>query len=154
MVATHHQCDQTTFDAFGRLDDQRLDGLLDVQAVLFDQRGDGLGVRRVDQLHLLGRCRALRRLAQRCRQRFTLLDVGGEIGAGGEGDGVFTGGGQHVEFVGAGATDGAVVGDDGTEVETQAREDAHVGVVHHLIGLFQGFFAQVEGVTILHHELA
>jgi hypothetical protein len=68
-------------------------------------------------------------LASRC-QRFGHLDVGGVIGCIGEGDQVFTALGQHLEFVGAGATDGAGIGLHRAEVQTHASEGGAVGRMH------------------------
>ncbi|MCY1404513.1 hypothetical protein D9M71_197220 [compost metagenome] len=132
------------------MDHQGLDGLLDRQAEVFHQVGDGLGVRGVDQLQLLARCGALGLAGQ----GLGLLDVGGVIGAVAEGDVVFTGLGQHVEFVGTGAADGAGIGQYGAEIQAQAAEHVAVRLVHAVIGFLQRFLAHVEGIGILHHELA
>jgi hypothetical protein len=54
----------------------------------------------------------------------------------------------------AGAADRAGVGGDGAEFKAEAREDARVRVVHVPIFALQVLEAGVEGVAVLHHELA
>src|SRR5690606_9780772 len=142
VVAAHDQGDQLAF--LGGVHHQGLDGLLDRQVVALDQLGDGLGVRGVDQAHGLGGGAAL----LLARNGLGLLDVGGVVGAVAEGDVVFTGLGQHVEFVGAGAADGAGVGLHGAEVQAKAGEDVAVGLVHAVVGFLQRLLAQMEGVGI------
>ncbi|MNC09092.1 hypothetical protein D3C75_567080 [compost metagenome] len=86
------------------------------------------------------------------RQGFGHLDVGGVVGAVGEGDQVFTALGQHLEFVGASTADGAGIGLHRTEVQTHAGERLAVGGVHLLVGIDQRLFVDVEGVGVLHQE--
>jgi hypothetical protein len=97
---------------------------------------------------------ALRR-ARACRgQCLGQFDVGGVIRVRAEGDVVFAGIGQHVEFMRAGAADRAGVGRDGAEFQAQAGEDAAVGVVHVAVFALQVGERGVEGVAVLHQELA
>ena len=59
-----------------------------------------------------------------------------------------------MEFVRTRAANRAVISNHRTEIETQASEDARIGIVHRLVSLFEGGFVQVEGVSILHNEFA
>ena len=59
-----------------------------------------------------------------------------------------------MELVGGVAADAAGVRLHGPEVQAAALEDAAVGRVHDLVGLGQGVVVQVEGVGVLHQELA
>ena len=148
VVATDDQGDQLAF--LGAVHDQGLDGLLDRQAKVFHQFGDGLGVRGVDQAQLFGR----RRTHGFTRDGLGLLDVGGVVGGVAEDHVVLAGGGEHVELVGVAATDGTGVGLHRTEVQAQAGEDVGVRQVHAVVGFLQGSLVGMEGVGVLHDELA
>ena len=148
MVAAHDQGDQLAF--LGGVHHQGLDGLLDRQAELFHQGGDGLGLGSIDQAQFFAGS-ATSGLAG---QGLGLLDVGGVVGGLAEDDIVFTGSGQHVEFVGTTTADGAVVRLHGTEIQAEAGEDLAVRAVHDVVGRLQRVLAGVEGVGILHDELA
>ena len=82
------------------------------------------------------------------------LDVGGVVAVGAVGDDVFTGIGDDLELVGAAAADRAGVGAHGAEHEAEAREDALIGLVHLVVGNGGALGVTVEGVGILHRELA
>jgi hypothetical protein len=71
-----------------------------------------------------------------------------------ESDVVLAGIGQYVEFVRSRAADRAGVGRDGAELQAQAREDAAVRLVHVAVFALQVFKRGVEGVAVLHQELA
>ena len=71
-----------------------------------------------------------------------------------EGDRVFGRVRQHVEFVRAGAAYRAGIGGHGAELEPEAGEDAAVGVVHVAVFAFQVGIRSMEGVAVLHQELA
>ena len=150
MVAANQQCNETTFR---RVNHQRFDGFLNGQLELLYQRGDGFGIRCINQTHLFARGGALNVAAQRCGQRFGFFDVSSVIRCVGEHDIVFAGVGQHVEFVRARAANRAVVSNHWAEVEAQACENTRIGVVHALVSLFERGFVQVEGVGIFHDEL-
>ena len=82
-----------------------------------------------------------------------LFEICGVAGCGG-GDEVFTGFGVDHEFLGAGAAHGAGVGVYGYELEAAAGEDAAVGVVVLLVAEVEACLVDVEGVGVLHGELA
>ena len=90
----------------------------------------------------------------RRRQRLGLLDIGRIVGAVAVGDGVLAGSGQHLEFAGQRAADRAGVGIDRAELESHAREDARIGVVHDLVRTQHAGFIDVERIRVLHDELA
>ncbi len=52
------------------------------------------------------------------------------------------------------AADGAGISFNGAEVETAARKDAAVGLVHLVVGSNGAGFVDIEGVSILHDEFA
>ena len=104
----------------------RLDDLVQGHAEKFGHIGTGHLARRGDFLH--GRRRGSARRGR--GQCFGQFDVGGVIGIRAEGDVVFAGIGQHVEFMRTGAADRTGVGRDGAEFQAQAREDAAVGFIH------------------------
>jgi hypothetical protein len=98
-----------------------------------------------------GGCRRTRRGRG---EGFGQLDVGGVVGVGAVGDVVLAGLGDDVEFVGARAADRAGVGSHRAELQAEAVEDAVVGVVHVAVFALQILEGAVEGVAVLHHELA
>jgi hypothetical protein len=116
----------------------------------FSTRRDGLGVWGVDQAQLFSRGWA----GGFARHGFGFLDVRGVVGTVAEDDIVFAGLGQYVEFVGAGAADGAVVGLNRAELQAQAGEHVAVGLVHAVVGDLQGRLVGVERIGVLHDELA
>ena len=86
--------------------------------------------------------------------RLGQLDVGGVVGIGAVDDRVLAGVGDHLELVRADAADRAVVGGDGAKGQAHALEDAHVGGVHAVVARARRVEVAVEGVGILHRELA
>ena len=56
--------------------------------------------------------------------------------------------------MGRAAANGAVIGADGTIIQTAAVKDLHIGVVHQMVGYIQTVFVTVKAVTILHYEFA
>ncbi|MNQ66633.1 hypothetical protein D3C85_811270 [compost metagenome] len=152
VVATQHQGDDRLLAVLVHLgqhqqglgDDSRRDTQEGGHFIYgVDRRGGDLG-------QGLGRGGAH---AGRC-QRLGHLDVGGVIGAVGEGDQIFTALGQHLELVGAGTADGAGIGLHRTEIQPHAGEGGAVGSVHLLVGLDQRGLVDMEGVGVLHQELA
>ena len=89
----------------------------------------------------------------RC-QCFGLFDVGGVIRTRRKRDGVLARISQHLEFVGDIAANGASVGLHGTEPQTQACKNPRVGVIHVLVFGAEAGFIEMEGIGILHQELA
>jgi hypothetical protein len=76
------------------------------------------------------------------------------IGTVAEGDIVFAGFGQHMEFMGAGAADRTGIGLHRAEIQAQAGEYLTVSLVHAVIGCLQRRLIDMEGVGILHDEFA
>ena len=66
----------------------------------------------------------------------------------------FAGVGQDDELVAHVAADGAAFGDHGDGLESQALEGAKVGDEHLVVGPFRAFEVEVEGIRVLHQELA
>ncbi len=151
VIAAQHQQPDGRFSAFVfRGEDDRLDRALERNV---QQLSHGLALcfaRRCGLLHFLGRRRAFR--VQ--RQRFGRFNVRCEIRGRAIGDRVFTGVGDHVEFMRAATADRTVVRGHGAEIQTKAREDPHVRVVHLAIRLAQAFRVFVERVRVFHDELA
>ena len=115
--------------------------------------------RRASHLVVFGRRDLGQRLRGRAargdqRQRLGRFHVGGVVGARAVDQRVLAGAGDHVELVRAGAADRAVVGRDRAELQAEAGEDADVGVEHGLVRLLHAVDVAVEGVGILHGELA
>ena len=69
-------------------------------------------------------------------------------------DGVFTGGGDHLELFAQVAADGAAVRRHGAVLQPETVEDAAVGGRHHLVALFGTGLVAVKAVGVLHDELA
>ncbi|VWM24375.1 Uncharacterised protein [Collinsella intestinalis] len=65
-----------------------------------------------------------------------------------------TGVGKSHELDGGVATDLTGIGHDGQCLETAALADVRIGLLHIVIGLLQGLLRGVEGVAVLHDELA
>ena len=80
--------------------------------------------------------------------------VGGVIGSIAVGNDVFAGLGQHLEFVRAGAADTAGIGGHRAVIQPQAVEDAAIGIVHILVGLFERIVIAVERIGVFHHKFA
>ena len=59
-----------------------------------------------------------------------------------------------MEFMRSGAADRAGVGSDGAEFQSQSRENAAVGVVHVAVFAQKVVVVHVEGIGVLHQELA
>ena len=59
-----------------------------------------------------------------------------------------------MKFVGDVAADGAGVGLHRTEIHAQSGKDAGVGSVHELVGFLQRRLVGMEGIGVLHQELA
>ncbi len=81
------------------------------------------------------------------------FEVGGVAGGGG-GDEIFAGLGVDHELLRLRAAHGAGVGFDGDEVEAAAGEDAAVDGVVFVVGGVEAGRVEVEGVAVLHEELA
>ena len=111
--------------------------------------GDGALAGRRDALE-----RAAARDGRRQRLHLGLLDVGSVPAALARHDRVLARLGQHLELVREVAADVAGVGLDGAEGESAALEDARVGVVHDLVLASRVVGVDVEGVGVLHDELA
>ena len=94
---------------------------------------DGACARGGHARHWRGRSRPRGRGRQRWRQ----LDVGREVITVGHGDGILAGLGQHLEFFGLAAADGAGVGLHDAEIQPHAFEHARVGDAHGGIPLLQ-----------------
>mmetsp|Transcript_53733 Transcript_53733/g.126540 ORF Transcript_53733/g.126540 Transcript_53733/m.126540 type:complete len:357 (-) Transcript_53733:266-1336(-) len=88
------------------------------------------------------------------RQGLGKLDVGGVVAGGAIHDGVFAGVGDDLEFMRAVAADRAGVGRDGAVLQAEALEDAAVGRVHVVVAAAGGLDITVEGIGVLHRELA
>src|SRR5581483_8957455 len=108
---------------------------------------------RVDDAHRLRRRIALADV-RRNRRELRLLDVRRVAAAVARDDRVFAGLGEHLELVARGAPDRSRVGLDGAEDEAAAPEDALVGVVHVPVLALAVRAIGVEGVAVLHQELA
>ncbi len=99
-----------------------------------------------------GRQRPRRGLGNRSGDR--LFDVGAVVAGGAREDGILTGVREHHELVRLGAADVAGVGLDLGVAEPAPFEDAAVGCLHGPVGQVEVFGIGVEGVGVLHDELA
>ena len=128
--------------------DQRLDQLRRLQAEEGGNLVDRLLVRRGDP--------AIRLLGARFRRR--QLADGGLFGIGGirrrVHDFRLAGVGDHHELVRRRAADGAGIGLHHGVVEFAGLEDPPIGIAHGDVGLVQAVAVRMEGVGVLHHELA
>ena len=88
------------------------------------------------------------------RQRLRLLHVGRIVAGGAINDGVFAGGGNHLELFREVATDSAAVGRHGAVPQAKAVEDGAVSRGHGLIAEFGRFQVAVKTVGIFHDEFA
>src|SRR6185369_9270834 len=86
--------------------------------------------------------------------RFGLFDIGRIVAGTARDDRILTRIGQHHEFMGPVPADRAGVGLDGTELETAALKDPAIRLIHLFVGDISTLFVSVEGVGILHDELA
>ncbi len=138
--------------AVGRVggEDERLHRLRGRQA---EKRGDvfarALAWRRRLRERLRGRSPRLGR-----RDSLGKLDVGRVLGLRAVDDGVLAGVGHDLELVRADAADRSIVGGDGAKDQAHALEDANVGGVHPVVARSRGVEVAVEGVRVLHRELA
>ena len=93
--------------------------------------------------------------SRRCGHNgFRQFHIGGVIRVRAKRERIFARIRQHMKFMRAAAADGAGVCGDRAELQTEAGKNAGVRFVHHAVGLFQAFKAAVEGIGILHDELA
>ncbi len=129
------------------------------------QRFDGVGQRQVQQLGHIGAGALARRgrlghglrgssTGLGRRQAFGLFDVGRVIAVGAVDDGVLAGRGNHLELFAQIATDGAAVCAHGTVLQAETVKDALVGSAHGLVADLGGVAVLVEGIGVLHDELA
>ena len=88
------------------------------------------------------------------RHRLGHLDVGGVVGRRAVGDGVFARVRDDLEFVTGPSADVAGIGGDGAESQPHAGEDALVSLVHRAVARHAAGVVAIEGVSILHRELA
>ena len=95
-----------------------------------------------------GRTRLLR------RERLGFFHVGRVIAGRAIHDGVFTGGGHHLEFLGQIAANGAAVCSHGAVLQAKTVKDAAVGLRHVLVTLLGRIAVAVKTVGVLHDELA
>jgi hypothetical protein len=98
----------------------------------------------------------LQRIAARGQQRdgFGQFDVGGVVAGGAIDDGVLAGVRDDLELMRAVPADGAGVGRDRAVLQAEAVEDLAVGRVHVVVAAAGGIDVTVEGVGVLHRELA
>ena len=90
----------------------------------------------------------------RGRGRVDGLDVGGVVAAGAAHVGVLADGGLGEELLGLRAAHGAGLGLDDDVLEAELVEDPDVGVAVLLVARVEAGVVDVEGVAVLHHELA
>ncbi len=83
-----------------------------------------------------------------------LLDIGRVVAARAGQHRVFAALGEHLKLVAQAAADRAGHGLDGPKGQAAAREDALIGLVHDPVGLLGILFVGVEGIAVLHDELA
>ena len=88
------------------------------------------------------------------RTRFGLLEVRPVAARGASDDGVLARVGEHHELLGRGAADRARVGLHDREIQAAAPEDLAVGRVLRLVRAVEPLGVHVEGVTVVHQELA
>ena len=88
------------------------------------------------------------------RARFGLLEVRPVAARGAADDGVLARVGEHHELLGGAAADRARVRLDDREIQAAAPEDLAVGRVLRLVGAVEPLGVHVEGVAVVHQELA
>ena len=88
------------------------------------------------------------------RQRFGFFHIGGVVAAGGIDDGVFTGGGYHLELFAQIASNGSAVGGHGAVGEAKTVKNAAVSLRHHLVAGFGRSHIPIKAVRVFHGELA
>ena len=147
VVAPH---DERNHAAVRGLDQQRLDAPGGLDGEERAQLGDRAHARGRDPGHR-GRCR---RPWPARRRRGCHLQVRGVVVRVREHDGVLARIRQYVEFLRGASTDAAGVGVHRAKPELHAREDPRVGLVHRLVALLERGGVEVEGIGILHRELA
>jgi hypothetical protein len=129
------------------------EGLDDLVRLDAQERGDlGHGVlRRGGDFPELAR---LQRRRHRQGAAYGLLHVGGVAGRRVAHHGVLAGVGQDHELVGVRAADLAGLGLDHRVLQMAGLEDPPVGALHGVVGVVQALGVGVEGVGVLHDELA
>ena len=147
VIAPHDERDHAAVRA---LDQQGLEALRGIDLQEFGQLRDGARARGAHFLH--------RRHGRAARlgggERLGHLDVGGVVIRIGPGDGVLARVGEHVELLRGVAADAARVGPHRAEAQVHAREDPRISLVHGLVTLLERRLVEVEGVGVLHRELA
>ena len=128
------------------------DGLRGLRLENIEERGELLDRRGSGRRDLLEGER-VRRLGGRAHEG-GLLRVGGVAAVGAERDGVLAGLAEEDELLRALAADRARVRLDGDGRHAAAREDAPVGLEHRLVGGAEAVLVGIEGVGVLHRELA
>ncbi len=83
-----------------------------------------------------------------------LFEIGGVAAGGADGDEVLAGLGRHHEFLGLAAAHRAGVSVDHLVREAAALEDAAIGLAVLLVGAIEAGLVEIEGIGILHEELA
>ena len=125
-----------------------------VAGVLLVEVGDqGVDGRGVGRLLGVGRRRVVVRHG-RGRTHLDGLDVGGVVAQRAAHVGVLADRGPRQELLGLRAAHGAGGGLDDDVLEAEPVEDPDVGVTVPLVGLVEPGVVDVEGVGVLHHELA
>ena len=135
------------------LEDQGLDEVRRRDPEKLGNLFDGPLVRRVELAGCVGT------FERPGRRRFEgaglgLLHVGAVVALGAREDRVFAGFGEHHELVRLGAADVAGVGLDLGVAQAAAGEDPPVGPLHGAVGEIEVLVVGVEGVGVLHQELA
>ena len=131
MVTTNDQCNQLVLlDAPHK---QGFDRFFNRQLKLLDQCSNRLAVGGIHQTELFGRRAAL----SLAGDRLGLFDVGRVIGAVAECDIVFTGLGQYMKLMRARAANRAGICLNGTEIQSQTRENLAVRLMHPVIRFLQ-----------------
>ena len=129
---------------------QGLDGALQRQAQQVSDFGAGALAGGGGFRHGLGR--GLTRTGR--RQGFGFFHVGCVVAARAVDDGVFAGGGDHLELFAQVAADGAAVGGHGAVAQAEAVKNLAVSRRHHLIAGLGRSLVAVKAVGILHDEFA
>jgi hypothetical protein len=102
----------------------------------------------------LGQGRGRRRALADQRQRLGQLDVGGIVAGSAVDERVLASVGDDLELVRGITTDGAGVGGHRAVLKPETVEDAAIGLVHELVAAQRASLVAVEGIRILHRELA
>ena len=86
--------------------------------------------------------------------RLDPFEVGRIVAAGGKGDHILAGIGQHMEFMRGIAADIAGIGQHGAVFEAEPREYPAIGLIHLFIGLGQRGLVQMKRIGVFHEEFA